>query len=272
MHAGGGTDEATVGATVGVATALDDLKSRGSALLIVGSVPQDVYGRVSACLLGENGDEDRRRLVVKRGPEADSRFDRIESWTPEWTRIFSYDVDARSATDAAGATGAGSSFDPDGPDAPSSPTAPSPIESDAGPFDAYSRRQGPEDVTVTIRGSIAELGVEIGTAIREFDAVAGGLDPAELRVALDCVAPLLSEYDRRTVFRFLHVLANDIRSVGGMGHVRVPEPLESEIVRLLAPLFDAVVELRLDGREPQQRWHLRDADLSSEWLPIESRA
>ncbi|MFD1599684.1 DUF7504 family protein [Halobellus rarus] len=270
MHTGGGTDGNTVGATVGVATALDDLKSRGSALLVVGTVPEDVYTRVSACLLGGNGDADRRRLVVERGSGSDVRFDQIDRWTPEWTRILSVDLAARNSTaDASGATGASDRLGPDGSSGLASPTAPPSPTSDSTSFDAYGGDRTRDDATVTVEGSIVDLGVEIGTAIREFDAVAGDLDPAELRVAFDCVAPLLSEYDRQTVFRFLHLLANDVRSVGGMGHVRVPEPFDSEIVRLFAPLFDAVVELRLDGREPQQRWHLRDAGLTSEWLPID---
>jgi hypothetical protein len=255
---------------VGVATALDDLKSRGSALLVVGAVPEDVYNRISACLLGGSSEMDRRRLVIEQGPSSETRFDRIDRWTPEWTRILSFDVAARrSTTDVSGATGAGDRFGPDGSSGYPSPTAPPTPTSDSASFDAYGGVRTPDDVTVTVEGSITDLGVAIGTAIREFDAVAGDLDPAELRVAFDCVATLLSEYDRQTVFRFLHLLANDVRTVEGMGHVRVPESLDSEIVRLLAPLFDAVVELRLDGREPQQRWHFRDADLTSEWLPID---
>ncbi|QCC47925.1 DUF7504 family protein [Halobellus limi] len=270
MHTGGGTDGSTVGATVGVATALDDLKSRGSALLVVGTVPEDVYNRVSACLLGGDADADRRRLVVERGSGSEIRFDRIDRWTPEWTRILSVDVAARSsAADASGAAGDGDRFGPGASPGYPSPTASPTPTSDSTSFDAYGGDPTPDDATVTVEGSIVDLGVEIGTAIREFDAVAGDLDPGELRVAFDCVAALLSEYDRRTVFRFLHVLANDVRSVEGMGHVRVPEPIDSEVVRLFAPLFDAIVELRLDGREPQQRWHLRDADLTSEWLPVD---
>jgi len=269
MHTGGGTGETKVGATVSVAAALDDLKSRGSALLIVGSVPQDVYARVSACLLGESGGADRRRLVVERGASSDIRVDQIDRWTPEWTRILSFDVAARGATtDAPGATATGNQLGPGGPDEPTA------LSSHFGPdstsLDSYSGDPTPEDVTVTVGGSIIDLGAEIGTAIREFDAVAGGLEPSELRVAFDCVVPLLSEYDRQTVFRFLHLLANDVRTVDGMGHVRVPERLDSEIVRLLEPLFDAVVELRLHGGEPQQRWHLRDADTASEWLPVDT--
>jgi hypothetical protein len=43
-------------------------------------------------------------------------------------------------------------------------------------------------------------------------------------------------------------------------------------VRLLEPLFDAVVEVRRteDGDEErlEQRWHLRDRDAESGWIEI----
>ena len=54
-----------------------------------------------------------------------------------------------------------------------------------------------------------------------------------------------------------------------MGHVRLSRPLGAESVRLLAPLFDAIIELRLDGTEAVHRWHFRDAEVTSEWLPID---
>jgi len=269
MHTGGGPDGTDVGATVGVATALDDLKSNGSALLIVGSVPDEVYARLSGCMLGDEDAADRRRVVVERGTSPDARFEDVERWTPEWTRILRWDVAARRSTTANGqrATHPGARAGP----SPNSRDEPTPMghlpDVDSTPR-IYVGERGYAGASVTAEGSIAELGVAIGEAIEQLDSVAGGLDPAELRVAFDCVAPLLSEYDEQTVFRFLHVLTNDVRTVDGMAHVRLPEPLESETTRLLAPLFDAVVELRLDGTTPQQRWHFRDANVSSEWLPL----
>jgi hypothetical protein len=53
-----------------------------------------------------------------------------------------------------------------------------------------------------------------------------------------------------------------------MAHFWLPRELDDEAVRVLEPLFDAVVELRLDGTELQQRWHFRDVDLTSEWLVL----
>jgi len=259
MTRGGGVDDAVVGATVGVATALDELKSRGSALLVVGTVPESLYARLSARLLGEG--PDRRRLIVEHRRSPERRLDPVDRWTPEWTRVFRCRIVPHRSAAAADAT------DPDGPpQAGRTPAADSPAAVDP------SEEAGYGSVVETVDGSIADVGAAAGDAVAWFDDVAGGLDPAELRVAFDCVVPLFSEYPDRTVFRFLHLLTHQVRSVGGMGHVRLSRPLDSETVRLLAPLFDAVVELRLDGTEALHRWHLRDGDITSEWLPVDPTA
>ena len=243
----GGVDDGTVGTTVGVTTALDELRSRGATLLVVGSVPESVYARLSATMLGEH--PDRRRLIVERPEPLEARLDAVSRWMPEWTRVFRCRIASRRST-AAGVQGDG------------------PGRSSPGLDDSAGDGGGYESVATTVDGSIADLGVAVGSTIGWFDAVAGGLDPAELRVAFDCVVPLLSRYSQPTVFRFLHLLTHQVRSVDGMCHVRLSRPLDAEATRLLAPLFDVTVELRLDGTAASQRWHFRDADVSSEWLPI----
>ncbi|GGJ09718.1 hypothetical protein GCM10008995_19510 [Halobellus salinus] len=251
----GGVNGAVPGTTVGVATALDELKSRGSAVLVVGTVPASAYTRLSARLLGEG--PDRRRLVVEHRPSPDQRFDHVTRWTPEWTRVFRYRIASRRSTAAADAPETeGESWTSEAPDTDSGATADS------------TDNEGYAAVAESVNGSVADLGAAVGGAIEWFDDVVGGLDPAELRVAFDCVVPLLSAYPKRTVFRLFHLLTYQIRSVGGMGHVRVSRPLDAESVRLLAPLFDAIIELRLDGTEAVDRWHFRDADVTSEWLPV----
>ena len=257
MTRSGDVDGAVPGTTVGVATALDELKSRGSALLVVGTVPEDAYTRLSARLLGEG--PDRRRLVVEHRRSPDQRFDHVTRWTPEWTRVFRCRIASRRSTVAADAPEARETpWTAEAPDTDPSATA-DPI--DDGGYAA---------VAEFVDGSVADLGTAVGGVIEWFDDVAGGLDPAELRVAFDCVVPLLSAYPKRTVFRLFHLLTYQIRSVDGMGHVRLSRPLDAESVRLLAPLFDAIVELRLDGTEAVHRWHFRDAEVTSEWLPIDA--
>lgn len=252
-----GVDDGSVGTTVGVTTALDELNSRGATLLVVGSVPESIYARLSASMLGEGAD--RRRLIVERLQAPGSRLDAVDRWTPEWTRVFR----CRMASRRSAVAGTPDTTADDPSPGPTGDSIGGDAVTDTGDEGGY------DAVTDTVDGSIADLGVAVGSTIGWFDAVAGGLDPTELRMAFDCVGPLVSAYPRATVFRFLHLLTNQIRSVDGLGHVRLSRPLDAEVTRLLAPLFDVTVELSLDGGEACHRWHFRDADVSSEWLPIE---
>jgi hypothetical protein len=254
MTRGDGVDDEAVGTTVGVATALEELKSDGSALLVAGAVPGSIYAQLSAGMLGEGAD--RRRLLVEQGRSPDARLAAVDRWTPEWTRVFRCQIAPARSSAGVAATQSGSDADGSGPGSAAVP-------SNGGGYDR---------AVETVDGSIADLGVAVCDAIGWFDDVAGGLDPAELRVAFDCVSPLLSAYSPETVFRFFHLFTHQIRAANGMGHVRLSRPVDSAAVRRLAPLFDAIVELDLDGSEPIHRWHFRDAAVTSEWLPIDGTA
>ncbi len=112
---------------------------------------------------------------------------------------------------------------------------------------------------------LTELGITISECIDEFEHRSGDLAPAELRVCFDSITPLL-EHDERTLFQFLHILTGRIRSVNGMSHFHLPVPYESAIVSVVTPLFDAVIELRAIDGHPQQRWRLRDEDITTDWM------
>lgn len=112
------------------------------------------------------------------------------------------------------------------------------------------------------------LGDAARSAIESFDRDAGGLSPAELRLCFDSLRPLLEEHTEQRVFRFLHALTGDVRGVNGMAHFHLPVARDDPTVRTIAPLFDAVVEVRAAGGTAQQRWHLREEDISTDWLPL----
>ncbi|QIB73868.1 hypothetical protein GL213_09740 [Halogeometricum borinquense] len=230
-----------------LASALDNLKQRGSALLVVGSVPAEVYRRASARMLGDG--ELRRRLLVTGVSDGkqDSRLDAIRRQTPEWTRIIEFETTARS-------TAAVSASDP---------TISSPDLETA--MDAEATRNA---LAQRVDGDIIALGREITKIIEQFESIAGGMTPAELRLAFDCLPVLLAEYDLETAFQFSHILANHVRTVNGMVHFWLPREKDDNAALVLEPLFDATVELRLDGTELQQRWHFRDADITSDWLVL----
>jgi hypothetical protein len=236
MVAGGGMGPDDDGVTF--AHALATLKEQGSALLVVGSVPEGMFADASATMLGDpSADPPRRRLVVTPEPNRASAIRRLRETGPlsaEYARLVTRGEEARSA----GAT------------------------------ERSLDRARPR--THVIDGSIHDLGTTIGEVIEEFDLFAGGLDAAEFRMAFDCLPTLLSAYGRETAFRFLHVVAAQTRAVSGLVHFRLPRSLESELVALFRPLFDATVELRIDDGGLDQRWHFRDRDLTSDWLPLDA--
>lgn len=259
MAQGGERDAASSTAGPDLGTALDELKTRGCALLIVGSVPDDVYRQVSARMLGGGETSEasrtdaenapRRRLVVTGsvGNARDNRIEAVERRTPEWTRIIEFDALARGAAATnGGSPGAGPELPGDGTD----------------------DGRGRDPLSIHVEGGPVKLGAAIAKTIEQFDTIARGLEPSELRLAFDCLLPLLAQYDVETAFRFSHILANQVRNVNGMAHFWLPYERTEHPVRVLEPLFDATVELRLDGTQLQQRWHFRDIDLSSDWLPF----
>jgi hypothetical protein len=234
MVAGGGMGPDDDGASF--AHALATLKEQGCALLVVGSVPEEMFAEASARMLGDPAaDPPRRRLVVTSKSGRERGLRRLRETGPlssEYARLVTRGERSRSTATTAG----------DG--------------------------SGPAPRTHVIDGSLYEVGTTIAEVIEEFDLFAGGLASAEFRMAFDCLPTLLAEYGRETAFRFLHAVIAQARSVSGMIHFRLPREPSAEVVRLLQPLFDATVHLRIDGGTLDQRWEFRDRDLTSDWLPV----
>ncbi|WP_458209045.1 DUF7504 family protein [Haladaptatus sp. NG-SE-30] len=124
------------------------------------------------------------------------------------------------------------------------------------------------DTTVVTSRSLPKLGIAISEAIVEFERENGKLFPGELRVCFDSLTPLLEEYSNESVFRFLHILIARVRNVNGMAHFHLPMESNSTVVRTLSPVFDAVVEVRSTGGYPEQRWHLIQQDVTTDWLSL----
>lgn len=94
-----------------------------------------------------------------------------------------------------------------------------------------------------------------------------GLSPAALRVWIDSLSPLLQQSEER-VMAFLSLLSDRISSVDGMGIVHLNVEPDAEIVETVEPVFDAVVELRIEEGQLQQRWRLRESNLVTGWIPL----
>lgn len=115
---------------------------------------------------------------------------------------------------------------------------------------------------------LSPLGVAVADAVASLQAEANGFEPAQLRLCVDSIAPLLVNHDPKSVFRLLHVLTTRVKQVQGMGQYHLPVDRDHDAARLLEPLFDAVVEVRSQDDRTEQRWHLRDQGTSSEWIVL----
>ncbi|SDQ65637.1 DUF7504 family protein [Natronobacterium texcoconense] len=122
------------------------------------------------------------------------------------------------------------------------------------------------------RSSLEPLAHEVVTAIDEFEAVADGFSPSELRVCLDSLGGLLEAYDAEQVFHFLRTITSRIDDARGMGHYHLPRDHGHDTLSLLEPLFDAVVVLRVRDGSYEQQWHLRDgtpgARTKTDWIRL----
>jgi hypothetical protein len=210
--------------------ALASLKRRGSNLLVAGAASGDTHADACSRLLGDSR-ADRTRVFVATDGHC-SAADRDTQTSDDW--LVEYAAPTRGATAAATPTADG-------------PTLPGPAT----------------EVSVD---DLPSLERAVGDAIEA--AGSDSLAPAELRLCFDSLGPITDEHDEETVVRTLHALTSEVRSVRGMGHYHLPVALDTQIVRTLRPLFDGVVEIRTQGERAQQRWHLNETDISTDWLDL----
>ncbi len=119
---------------------------------------------------------------------------------------------------------------------------------------------------VTVDAGIRDLTSSISETITSFDG-SRNFHPGELRFGLDSLGSMLTRYDPMLVRQFLGVVGGQVRGANGMGHYVLPRPYDDELVNVLEPLFDGIIEYRVEaGRE--ERWHFPQRDLRSPWLPL----
>lgn len=218
--------------TAAFTQALASLKRRGSNLLVVGATSGQTHGEACNRLLGESS-ANRSRVFVSTDEHCGAADRHVHS---DGDTLVEYAATTRGAAAAQPSTA--------GPSGPS--------------LSGTATTQTVDDLP------------SLGTAVGEAIDAAGGdaLAPAELRLCFDSLTPLLEEHDESTVFRFLHALTSEVRAVNGMGHYHLPVAFDNRMVRTLRPLFDAVVEVRSQGDRSQQRWHLSETDITTDWLDL----
>lgn len=210
---------------------LANLKQVGSNILITGEVPDSVSAQASRNFFGR---ADRRFRVLGLTDQtitsADSRLPADSSFSDPTTWI----IDQRQGERSVPATASGVTDELN------------PLKTD----------------------DASQLCEEVRTAIDFYDAEADGLDPAELRVGVDSLSPLV-ERDLDATERALRTLGATVRGVQGMAHYHLRVPAADEIVEDLMHLFDARVELRKRPRRtPEQRWYAPDIDAATPWMEL----
>lgn len=212
----------------GFAQTLATLKQEGSNVLLVGAETADAHGELCHRLLGDSADESRYRLFVTDGGAYRSSADHGRSGTD-------HDLDGPSIR----------TIDHTGLEITAS---------------------GAEELSD--RTPLGTLGIEIIETIDEFEADAGGLEPAQLRMCVDSLTPLLEDHSAEKVFRLLHMVTSRVGHVQGMGHYHLPLGRDHDAVRLFEPLFDAIVEIRARDGGFEQRWQFRDRETATDWIPF----
>ncbi|MFC4450218.1 DUF7504 family protein [Halorussus aquaticus] len=224
---------------------LQDLKSDGCNLLVVGDAPRRLFTEASGSLLG--GTEERRyrllaitdaspQSVVKRLPDPEE----IQGSFTETTEVINHASPPRSVVDAG-----------DRPEAP--------------PLAISERR--------VVDPQLAGLQAEIAESMATFNRHSGGLAPAQLRVGMDSLGALFEHYDHDVVRRCLEVVTGYVHDYDAMGHYVLTEPYGSDRVQRLTDEFDAVVEVRAvdsarHDHHTEERWHVPSRDLITDWLPL----
>lgn len=243
-------------------------KREGSTLLVVGDAPREVFTRASASMLGDP-DARRWRVVVPTDATPESIAERLPAGSrplAETTAVLDYAPSSRSSEVRSEATEI-------------------PVRSEATETADQTSTTDPSEATVASEADatvadadLDELRSALVAAVCEFRD--RSFRPAEVRVAVDSLAPLLDDHGAAAVRRFLRAVRECVYDCDAMAHYVLPEPYDGERCQRLAGEFDAVVELRApaeDGsasgtasgsRPAEERWHLPASGVTMPWVPV----
>lgn len=217
-----------------VAAALATLKRRGCNILIVGTVPEWVRDRMSAQLLGDDT-LDRVRLfaLCDRNIATVHRRLKLAESDGSDTYVCTYTDDTTAGASSGRSRGADVHH----------PQPPSPSAST------------PATVSDTLSDTITDI-----------DRERGGLAPAELRLCLDALDPLVATDAVSDPAANLQAVCEAVVDVGGMGHYILRTPATAPAVRAIQSCFDVTIELAVNDGVPRHRWHLHDTGEKTDWL------
>ncbi|UPM42994.1 DUF7504 family protein [Halocatena salina] len=212
------------------AAALSRLKQRGSTLLVVGNVAPEVHQLACRHLMGDPSMHRQRLYVTTDGSGTDARS-AITDDTYHRNHIVDYVTQFRST-------------------------------------DCQLSSSGSVDVSHTTADTPSSLVAKIIGTIRSIERAAEPLAAGELRVCVDSLSTFIESNERDVSLRLVRYTGIATQRRSGMVHVHLPIARDSEITTLFEPLVDAVVELRVADGTPQQRWHLTDPSITSNWTDL----
>lgn len=207
-------------------------KRSGAALLVVGSVPEQGFDRVSATLLGDS-EEGSPPAFVLHGRDVETARRRLSKAgiPPSEGVVLDHHTKARGTTAAS-----------------------------TEELQASSR--GPEVVPVA-----GEMEVLPG-AVDETVEDAPSSRPGQFRLCVDSLRSMIDSSDVETTRETIQPICRTVRERQGHGHFLLPVDADSEAVETLAPLFDGVVELRTGDVGLEQRWRLTGTGHETVWFPL----
>lgn len=214
-------------------TALDELKQTGCLALITGTVDETVRATCSRQLFGALS-RPHKRVLIHPGAKA---F-RLSSYLPHGITTTTSDV-----LSIAGARLRGETI---------TPSNSTDIEQTTSPIDCtiFSRR--------------------LASLLADTEPTADTFTPGELRLGILTTGELLDQYGQSVAQTLLTTVENQMRERCGFAHCHLPVSSENSIATTLAEHTAIHIHLReREGLPPEQCWHIRDADCSSGWIPLD---
>jgi hypothetical protein len=216
---------------------LAELKRSGSNLLVIGSVPNEIHHTICEQMLGNSPDTPRCQVVVFSNADDQSGRDNISTLiSSSSTPLYTINTASRPLT----------AF----------------RESDTG-REQVARADLTDDRLNDLKTIIIET-------IDQLEAANNGFTPAELRVCFSIHLRLFDNYEKERVSSVIRSVTHRIQQSNGIGHFHLSSPSEQQFRSSLAPCFDGIVKLDSKDESPYQRWHLRDSNATSEWLPVDN--
>lgn len=106
--------------------------------------------------------------------------------------------------------------------------------------------------------------------IAELERDHGGFSPAQLRICVDVLPPLMVKEDNVSVEAFLDALDQMAAETKGMVHCILPLAHDAPLTERFIPYFDVTISLRLTEEGiAQQQWYLPVTNYRTNWFPVE---